>query len=46
MDNKENKYDKKEIYIEPKIVATYKKEELEENIKPHGPNNGYATHTN
>jgi hypothetical protein len=28
--------DKKEIYVEPKIVATYTKEELEETIRPHG----------
>jgi len=33
MENRE----KKETYVEPKIVATYSKEELEETIKPHGP---------
>lgn len=27
---------KKEIYVEPQIIATYSKEELEETIKPHG----------
>jgi hypothetical protein len=36
MDNKENKHDKKEIYAEPKIIAIYTKEELEETINPHG----------
>ena len=41
MDNKENKYDKKETYTEPKIIAVYTKEEIEETIKPHGPNNVY-----
>jgi hypothetical protein len=28
---------KKEIYVEPKIIAISTKEELEETIKPHGP---------
>jgi hypothetical protein len=28
--------EKKEIYVEPKIMATYSKEDLEETIKPHG----------
>jgi endonuclease III-like uncharacterized protein len=32
MENRE----KKEMYVEPKIIATYTKEELEETIKPHG----------
>jgi hypothetical protein len=32
MENRE----KKEIYVEPKIIATYTKEELEDTIKPHG----------
>jgi hypothetical protein len=27
---------KKEIYVEPKIIATYSKEDLEETIKLHG----------
>ena len=27
----------KEPYVEPKVLATYKKEELEETIRPHGP---------
>ena len=42
----ETKYIKKEIYVEPKIIATYTKEELEETIKPHGSPagfNGYVT---
>jgi hypothetical protein len=30
------KREEKEIYVEPRIVATYTKEELEETIKPHG----------
>ncbi len=42
MENSERKLDKKEIYIEPKITATYTKEKLEDTIKPHGPNAGYA----
>jgi hypothetical protein len=28
--------EKKEIYVEPQIIATYTKEELEETMKPHG----------
>ena len=39
------KREKKEIYVEPKIIATYTKEELEETIKPHGSNNGYIDNT-
>jgi hypothetical protein len=35
MESEEN--DKKEIYVEPKIEATYTKEELEETVRPHGP---------
>lgn len=31
----------KEIYTEPKVLATYSKEELEETIKPHGPVDSY-----
>ncbi len=27
----------KEPYVEPKVLASYKKEELEEIIRPHGP---------
>jgi len=38
----ETKYIKKEIYVEPKIIATYTKEELEETIKPHGSVNNYV----
>ena len=38
MQTREIRREKKEIYIEPKIVATYTKEELEETIKPHGSN--------
>jgi hypothetical protein len=45
MESRDAKYEKKEIYLEPKIIATYTKEELEETIKPHGSfvNNYYAT---
>jgi len=42
MESSERKLDKKEIYIEPKIIATYTKEKLEDTIKPHGPAPGYA----
>ncbi len=37
----ENREFKKETYVEPKIIATYTKEELEETIKPHGSIGGY-----
>ena len=40
MENKDKECKKKETYIEPKIVATYSKEELEKTIRPHG-NAGY-----
>jgi hypothetical protein len=33
---------KKEIYVEPRVIASYTKEELEETIKPHGSVNGYT----
>jgi hypothetical protein len=43
METREIKHEKKEIYLEPKIIASYTKEELEETIKPHGQNfNGYV----
>jgi hypothetical protein len=43
METREIKHEKKEIYLEPKIIATYTKEELEETIKPHGNAlNGYV----
>ena len=37
-EGKEDKKEKsiKETYSEPKVLASYKKEELEEIIKPHG----------
>jgi hypothetical protein len=38
MEHKENK---KDVYDEPKIIASYTKEELEETIKPHGQNDRY-----
>ena len=34
---KEETKPKKQPYVEPKVIATYEKEELEETIKPHGP---------
>jgi hypothetical protein len=37
MEKEQIKGDEKEIYVEPKIVATYSKKELEESIRPHGP---------
>ena len=33
---KEKKLNGKESYEDPKVLASYKKEELEEIIKPHG----------
>ena len=30
-------HEAKETYVEPKVIATYEKEELAETIKPHGP---------
>lgn len=43
METRDAKHEKKEMYVEPKIVATYNKEELEDSIKPHGNNiNGYV----
>ncbi len=37
MKKEETKPKKKQPYVEPKVIATYEKEELEETIKPHGP---------
>jgi len=36
MKNEERKLEKKQPYVEPKVLATYKKEELEEVIKTQG----------
>ena len=36
MEKKEVKDREKEVYVEPKVLATYDKEELEEKIKPEG----------
>ena len=36
METRDAKLEKKEIYLEPKIIASYTREELEETIKPHG----------
>jgi hypothetical protein len=30
------KNEKKKVFVEPKVLASYKKEDLEEIIKPHG----------
>ena len=32
----------KQLYVEPKVLATYSKEELEEAIRPHGPSDSYT----
>jgi hypothetical protein len=43
----EPKEGNKSIYVEPKIIASYTKEELEETIKPHGNFvNGYTCNNN
>ena len=36
MKNEERKLEKKQPYVEPKVLATYEKEELEEVIKTQG----------
>lgn len=36
----EKKKPKKQLYRKPKVIATYRKEELEEMIKPHGQTGG------
>jgi hypothetical protein len=41
MKNEERKLEKKQPYVEPKVLATYEKEELEETIKTQG--NGVST---
>jgi len=46
METREIKHEKKEIYLEPKIIATYSKEELEETIKPHGSVAAYTNNFN
>ena len=33
---KKDEKNAKETFVEPKVLASYKKEELEEIIKPHG----------
>jgi hypothetical protein len=41
---KNEEYNRKEDYVEPKVLASYKRDELEEIIRPHGmpgtPNQG------
>ncbi len=32
----------KQLYVEPRVLATYSKEELDEAIKPHGPSDSYT----
>lgn len=36
MEDNKTGHEEKKPYVEPKVLATYKKEELEETIKPHG----------
>lgn len=38
MKEEERKDEEKKIYVEPKVMASYQKEELEEMIKPQGQN--------
>ncbi len=42
MKDEERKDEKKKIYVEPKVMASYQKEELEEMIKPQGQSGGYG----
>ena len=35
--------DGKKIYIAPRVLATYSKEELDEAIRPHGPTDSYTS---
>jgi hypothetical protein len=42
MEEKETKHEQKETYVEPKVIATYEKEELEEAMKPEGINFEYT----
>ena len=42
MENKKDKLEEKQPYVEPEVLATYEKEELEEAIKPHGSVNDYG----
>ncbi len=34
---------KKQPYVEPKVIATYEKEELKETIAPEGSGNSYVS---
>jgi hypothetical protein len=36
MEDKKDLKEKKQVYEEPKVLATYKKEDLEEAVRPHG----------
>jgi hypothetical protein len=36
MEDKKDLNEKKQVYEEPKVLATYKKEDLEEVVTPHG----------
>jgi hypothetical protein len=40
MEDKKDLREKKQVYEEPKILATYKKEDLEEAVMPHGQTGG------
>jgi len=43
MKKEEPKRGERQLYVEPKVLATYSKEELEETIRPHGPTADYTT---
>lgn len=40
---KEAGHERKQLYVEPRVLATYSKEELEETIRPHGSTDTYCT---
>ncbi len=42
MKKEEMKPKKKQPYVEPKVIATYEKDELEEAIKPAGVENNFS----
>ncbi len=39
----EARHERKQLYVEPRVLATYSKEELEETIRPHGSADTYCT---
>ena len=42
MNPDEARGEEKKLYVIPKLLATYSKEELDQTIKPHGPNDTYT----